>query len=68
MGSAQLPGFGINLLTPKEASKLLKVSISTLRLWKRQRKGPPVTQVGPAVVRYNAEALRKYIEEQTQNE
>jgi hypothetical protein len=68
MSSAPSLGFGINLLTPKEAAEILKVSISTLRLWKRLRKGPPVTQVGPCVFRYDEAALKKYLEDQTQDE
>lgn len=55
----------MKLLTPRETAERLVISESTLRHWRKQGKGPPVIQVGPAVYRYSEEALEKYVTEQT---
>lgn len=55
----------MKLLTLQEAAEKLKVSPSTLRLWKRLGKGPPVAQIGPGTYRYSEEALQKYVQDMT---
>jgi predicted site-specific integrase-resolvase len=50
------------LLTPKETAAQLRVSISTLRGWRKQGKGPPVIELGPGSFRYPEELLKEYIQ------
>ena len=53
------------LMTPKEAAAMLRVSISTLRSWRKAGKGPPVVQLGPGSYRYSMDAVEKYINSHT---
>ena len=46
------------LLTPKEAAAVLKVSMATLRGWRYADKGPPVIHVGPSTFRYPGRGAR----------
>ena len=50
------------LLTPKETAAQLRISLSTLRGWKKQGKGPKPIVLGPATIRYSEEDLHKFIE------
>ena len=50
------------LLTPKETAAQLRISMSTLRGWKKQGKGPRPIILGPATIRYSEEELHEYIE------
>ena len=49
------------VITEKEVSKLLSISLQSLRNWRCQRKGPPYIKIGRSV-RYPIEDLRKYLE------
>jgi excisionase family DNA binding protein len=53
------------LLTPKEAAQQLRLSISTLRGWRKKGQGPPVVQLGPGTYRYSEEDIQKYIADKT---
>ena len=55
----------MKLLTPKEAAAQLRVSMSTLRHWRKHGKGPPVVQVGPSSYRYSVETVERYITSRT---
>lgn len=48
------------LLTEDAAANVLNVSKGTLRNWRSQGKGPPVSRIG-AAVRYEPSRLRDYI-------
>lgn len=50
------------LLTPKETAAQLRISLSTLRGWRKQNKGPRVIKLGPGIYRYSEEELREYVE------
>ena len=49
------------LLTPKETAAQLRVSMSTLRGWRKAGKGPPVVKLGPGSFRYSEEELEQFI-------
>jgi excisionase family DNA binding protein len=55
-------GMPTELLTTKEAAKFLKISTVTLEKWRCQERGPQYVKLGRAV-RYEREALQRYIEE-----
>lgn len=50
------------LLTPREAAAKLQVSLSTLRGWRRQGKGPTVVKLSRRTYRYSEECLKEFIE------
>jgi excisionase family DNA binding protein len=50
-----------NLLTPKEAAQRLRLSMSTLRGWRKKGHGPPVVRLGPGTYRYSEEDIQQYI-------
>ena len=52
------------LLTPKEAAEMLKVSPDTLEGWRAKRTGPPWTKLGDgkrSPVRYRRSDLEAYL-------
>jgi predicted DNA-binding transcriptional regulator AlpA len=51
----------IVLLTPKEAAKLLKVSVSWLAKARMQGDGPPYIQIGGRSVRYSVAVLIQWM-------
>ena len=51
----------MKLLTTKEAAAQLRISMSTLRGWKKQGKGPRAIVLGPGTIRYSEEELHEYI-------
>ena len=53
-----------NGLTVKEAARVIGVSESALRLWKRQRRGPRYYRAG-RLVRYRKSDLDTWIEKQS---
>lgn len=53
------------LLTIREVAAQLQVSLSTLRGWRKQGKGPPVVQLGPSTFRYTEEEVQKFINGKT---
>jgi excisionase family DNA binding protein len=52
----------VTLLTAKETAAQLKISMSTLRNWRKEGKGPRVIKLGPGTYRYSEEELREYVE------
>lgn len=48
-------------LTPKETAAILKVTDDTLRVWRRERKGPPSHRLGHRTVRYSRPQLEAWI-------
>lgn len=58
----------MKLLTPKECAAQLRVSLSTLRGWRKAGKGPPVVELGPGSFRYSEDSLQKFIAEKTDND
>ena len=50
-----------NLMTPKEASVFLKLSLGTLANKRTQGSGPPFLKIGNGAVRYPETELRKYL-------
>ncbi len=58
-----------DLLTPKEAAALLRVSTDTLEAWRAKRQGPPWTKLGDgqrSPVRYPREGIEKFLKERQQ--
>jgi excisionase family DNA binding protein len=58
-----------DLLTPKEAAALLRVSTDTLESWRAKRQGPPWTKLGDGVrapVRYRRTDIDQYLKARTQ--
>ena len=53
-------GLGIVLLTPKDAARLLKVSLSWLAKARMRGDGPPYIEVGRSI-RYSDAALMQWI-------
>jgi predicted site-specific integrase-resolvase len=53
------------LLTPKEAAAQLRVSMSTLRGWRKKGDGPPVVKLSPGTYRYREEEIEKFITDKT---
>ena len=54
------PGTALNLLSPKEAAKLLKVSLSWLAKARMRGDGPPYIRIGRSI-RYNEPALLQWL-------
>lgn len=50
------------LLTPPEAAARLRLSVHTLKAWRRDEKGPPKVKIGRRVF-YDAADLEQYIED-----
>jgi excisionase family DNA binding protein len=50
-----------NLLTTKEAARLLRVSHRTMEEWRCRGGGPPFIKLGRRAVRYCEEALQRFI-------
>lgn len=51
------------LLTPAEVADWLQVPLSTLRIWRHRREGPPAVKVG-RLLRYRAGAVEAWLEAQ----
>jgi hypothetical protein len=49
-------------LNEKEASKIIGISVGTLRNWRSQRQGPPYYKVGRRVL-YSSSDLRRFLNE-----
>lgn len=49
------------LMTTKEVATRLRVAVSTLKRWRRIRKGPPWCRVEGRTVRYQAKALEDWL-------
>lgn len=54
----------MKLLTPRETAAQLRVSLSTLRGWRKAGKGPPVVELGPGLFRYSEDDLQQFIVQQ----
>jgi excisionase family DNA binding protein len=55
------PASTIVLLTPKEAAKLLKVSVSWLAKARMRGDGPPFIRIGGRSIRYSEAALHQWM-------
>jgi excisionase family DNA binding protein len=53
------------LLTPAEVATWLQVPLSTLRIWRHRREGPPVVKVG-RLLRYSRRDLETWLESRRQ--
>ena len=51
----------LKLLTTKQVAEQLQVSMSTVRNWRKQRKGPRAIVLGAGTIRYSEEELHEYI-------
>lgn len=49
------------LLTPKEAAAVLRVSEKTLEWWRNQKTGPAFTRLGGRCVRYRKDELSSWL-------
>ncbi len=49
------------LLTRPQVAKLIGISVSTLKAWSRQGRGPKIVRPEPDLPRYRADDLRKWI-------
>lgn len=54
------------ILTPREASAFLKVSIHTLAKWRSCKKGPEYMRTG-RLVKYDRRALETYLKKSIEN-
>jgi predicted DNA-binding transcriptional regulator AlpA len=59
--SQKLAALAIVLLTPKEAAKLLKVSLSWLAKARMRGDGPPYIQISPRSIRYTEATLLQWM-------
>ena len=50
----------LNLITEEQVSKLLNVSVASLRRWRLERRGPAFIKVG-SLVRYKPEDLELWL-------
>lgn len=53
----------MELLTPLEIARMLKVSKECLRLMRKQGEGPPWIKISPKIIRYEEEEVRKWLRE-----
>jgi predicted site-specific integrase-resolvase len=51
----------MELLTPKEAAEILKVSTGTLANWRCSGKGPKYIKFNKTRIRYKTAAIKKFI-------
>lgn len=47
---------------PQTAASMLDVSVSTLRRWRREGRGPKAVKVSQRLVRYRPEDLRRFLQ------
>jgi predicted DNA-binding transcriptional regulator AlpA len=59
--SQKLAALAIVLLTPKEAAKLLKVSLSWLAKARMRGDGPPYIRISPRSIRYTEATLMQWM-------
>lgn len=52
------------LLTPTEVAQRLRVTTSTLKTWRKLRKGPPHSRIAHNQIRYPEGSLIAWLEEQ----
>ena len=53
------------MMTEKEAAIYLSTSVPSLKLWRREGRGPMFILYGPASVRYRLADLDQWLSEQT---
>lgn len=53
------------LLTEREAARVLKCSIETLRQRRRGGRGPAFVRLGPKLIRYQQDAIDEFIQQHT---
>jgi hypothetical protein len=51
----------VDLVTPEELAKRLKLDPRTLQQWRRRNQGPPWIRVSHRVVRYPADQLEAWL-------
>jgi len=56
----------MEILTPEQASKYLKVSVHTLAAWRSRGEGPKYIKTGKSI-KYTKEDLDLYLKKQTVN-
>lgn len=55
-----------DMLTPEDVARHLRVSVNTLKAWRKLGRGPAYTKLGPAQnarVRYRREAVESFAEQ-----
>jgi hypothetical protein len=52
----------LQLLSEKQASRMLAVSVAALRRWRREKRGPQFTRL-ERCVRYDMRAIERFVEE-----
>jgi predicted DNA-binding transcriptional regulator AlpA len=52
------------VLTEKELAQTLRASVSLVRKWRRDRKGPPFVRLGDKIIRYSCADVRAWLAEQ----
>ena len=62
----------MELLSTRQVSRMLGVSVSTLKLWRQKRIGPPFVRCGSSedgssVVRYPFQSLEQWVASRTVN-
>jgi len=50
-----------DLLTAPETADLLRMSVETLKRWRRQDIGPKATRVGPRAIRYDRAEVERWL-------
>ncbi|PZS26323.1 MAG: hypothetical protein DLM59_18530 [Pseudonocardiales bacterium] len=50
-----------DLLKPPEAAQLVRMSVETLKRWRRQGIGPQSTRVGPRAIRYDRGEVERWL-------
>lgn len=56
-----------DLLTTEKAAKHLDLSFHTLTKWRRQKRGPKYTRLGPRAIRYHKSDLDAFIKQGEQS-
>lgn len=54
------------LLTTQETAQLVRMSVETLKRWRRQGIGPRPTRVGPKAIRYDRAEVERWLHSNSQ--
>jgi predicted DNA-binding transcriptional regulator AlpA len=52
-----------NVLTESEIARVVGVSVSGLRNWRREGSGPPYIRIGSRLIRYSAHDVQAWLDE-----
>jgi predicted DNA-binding transcriptional regulator AlpA len=55
------------VLTEKELAQRLRASLSLLRKWRRDKKGPPYLRLGDKLIRYSAADVQAWLAGQSRS-